>query len=303
MIVSASYRTDIPAFYADWFAHRLDAGYAMVANPYGGAPYRVALTPPAASGFVFWTRNTAPFRPVLARLREAGMPFVVQYTLTGYPRTLEPSVIGEDEALAQMRDLADAFGPRSLVWRYDPVLLSTPTPPAFHRRRVARLAAALAGTVDEVCLSFAHIYAKTRRNLQAAAHRHGFTWHDPAPADKRSLLAELTAIAGDHGITATVCSQPELGGTPARCIDADRLADVAGRPLPARRKGNRPGCLCAESRDIGAYDSCPHGCVYCYAVRSRRAAQAGRRAHDPDGVFLLPPPAGKQAVPNESKAH
>jgi len=289
MIVSASYRTDIPAFYADWFARRLDAGFAMVANPYGGAPYRVPFGPPDADGFVFWTRNVAPFGPVLDRLAGEGVPFVVQYTLTAYPRPLEPSVIGEAEALAQMRALAERHGPRSLVWRYDPVLASELTPPAHHRATVERLAAALAGAVDEVCLSFAHIYAKSRRNLQAAADRHGFAWSDPATAAKRALLAELTAIAGDHDIAATVCSQPALGGTAARCIDADRLSDLAGRPLKARRKGNRPGCLCAESRDIGAYDSCPHGCVYCYAVRSRRAAQARRRRHDPDSPFLIAP--------------
>ncbi|HZD26158.1 MAG TPA: DUF1848 domain-containing protein [Alphaproteobacteria bacterium] len=290
MIVSASYRTDIPAFHAAWFARRLAAGYALVANPYGGPPYRVSLDPADVDGYVFWTRNAAPFRDALEAVRAQGVPFVVQFTATGYPRALEPSVIAPEMAVAQLRGLARRYGPRVAVWRYDPVLLSDLTPPAFHRDRFAELAAALKGSVDEVVLSFAQAYRKTRRNLERAGRRHGFTWQDPPDDKKQALLAEFAGIAADHSITATICSQPGLGGTPAACIDAARLADVAGRPLRARRKGNRPGCLCAESRDIGAYDSCPHGCVYCYAVSDRDRAVANHRRHDPEAEFLLPPP-------------
>ena len=103
--------------------------------------------------------------------------------------------------------------------------------------------------------------------------------------DAARLLAELAAIARDLGLKPTLCAQPELlspGLEPARCIDAQRLSDIAGRPIAARAKGNRPGCLCAESRDIGAYDTCPHGCVYCYAVSDRRRARTNFKAHRPE---------------------
>ncbi|MFQ6017968.1 MAG: DUF1848 family protein, partial [Kiloniellaceae bacterium] len=102
--------------------------------------------------------------------------------------------------------------------------------------------------------------------------------------------SDLAEIAGDFGMTASLCAQPELLGPglePARCIDAARLSAVAGRSIPARTRGNRPGCLCAESRDIGAYDSCPHGCVYCYAVRRQALAKRRYRTHDPTGDFLI----------------
>ena len=95
----------------------------------------------------------------------------------------------------------------------------------------------------------------------------------------------------------TLCTQPALAAlvpgiaAPARCIDAGRLGDVAGRPVAAPVKGNRPGCLCAESRDIGAYDSCPHGCVYCYAVRRPEAAKRNHRRHDPGAEMLIGPGA------------
>ncbi len=269
MIISASYRTDIPAFYGSWFRGRLEAGHALVASPYGGKPYRVDLRPAAVDGFVFWSRNMAPFLTVLEDLVARGTVFVVQFTVTGYPRPLEASVIAREAAVAQIKALSSRHGRRSVVWRYDPVLLTTLTDRAFHLQQFSQLARALEGQVDEVAISFAHIYAKTRRNLDRAARAHGFGWHDPGSEEKQALREQLQAIAADHGIALTVCSQPESGGQVARCIDAQRLGDVAGRAIDSRQKGNRPGCLCAESRDIGAYDSCPHGCVYCYAVASR----------------------------------
>ena len=288
VIVSASYRTDIPAFYADWFMRRLAAGYCRVANPYGGGDYEVLLTPEAVDGFVFWTRNMRPLLRHLDAIRRVA-PFLVQFTLTGYPRSLESSVIGVEEGVAQFRELRNRFGPRAAVWRYDPVVFAADMDAAAHCNGFARLAQALAGAVDEVVLSVMTPYKKTRRNLDRAAGRHGFVWHDPCLDEKEGLLARLAAVAADHGIAATLCSQPELlvpGLGEARCIDAERLSDIAGRPIAARESGNRPGCRCALSRDIGAYDTCPHGCVYCYAVTDRGRALASFRGHDPDAATL-----------------
>lgn len=290
MIISASYKTDIPAFYGDWLMGRLDAGYCHVVNPYGRQVHRVDLRPEAVDGFVFWTRNLAPFMAHLAEIRRRGLPFVVQYTLTGYPRALEAATIAPGRAQGQIRAVAADYGPRAAVWRYDPILVTSLTPPDWHRANFARLADALAGAVDEVVVSFAQIYRKTGRNLAAAARRHGFDWRDPPIEEKRALLADLAGLAAGRGMRLTLCAQPDLVTEKvgaARCIDAERLSAVAGRPLAARLKGNRPGCLCAEARDIGDYDSCPHGCVYCYAVASRSAAQRRRRAHDPAAEMLI----------------
>jgi len=290
VIVSASYRTDIPAFYGDWFMRRLAAGYCRVANPYGGGDYEVRLTAEAVDGFVFWTRNMRPLLPHLDRVRQVA-PFAVQFTVTGYPRTLESSVIPVEDAVAQLRELCRRFGPRAAVWRYDPVVFAAGMNAEAHAAGFTRLARELAGAVGEVVLSVVTPYRKTRRNLDRAAGRHGFAWDDPPADEKRALLARLAAIAVEHGIAASLCSQPELrvpGLGEARCIDAERLSDVAGRPLAARESGNRPGCRCALSRDIGAYDTCPHGCVYCYAVADRDRAVGNFRAHDPEADCLMP---------------
>ncbi len=291
MIVSASYRTDIPAFFAPWFAKRFRAGFCRVVNPYGGQSHEVRLRD-GVDGYVFWTRNAEPFLDALELVRGAGLPFVVQHTLTAYPRPLEAAVVAPGRALATMRALAGRYGPRAVVWRYDPVLVSELTPPDWHAANFRRLAAALRGVVDEVVISHAHIYRKSARNLDQAARRHGFAWHDPADEAKRALTARLAAIAAGHGMTLTVCSQtPYLAGAAraAACVDAARLMAVGGRGFSFRVKGNRPGCACAESRDIGAYDTCAQGCAYCYAVSSRAAAKANLARHDPDSPFLLPP--------------
>jgi hypothetical protein len=293
MIISASYKTDIPAFYPNWLMARLAAGFCRMTNPWGGQTYEVPLTAATVDGFVLWTRNIGPLASHLPAVA-AVAPFCVQYTVTGYPRALEASTIPADRAVAQIRRLRQDFGPRAAVWRYDPILFSSLTPAAWHRENFAALARALAGAVDEVVISFAHIYRKTRRNLSEAAERAVFTWADPDTGTKRALAADLAAIAGDVGMALRVCAQAVCvppGGEPARCIDAARLSDIAGRPVVAGVKGNRPDCLCHASRDIGAYDTCPHGCCYCYAVSAPGIAKQRHAAHDPEGPFLFPPAA------------
>ncbi|MEI6986183.1 MAG: DUF1848 domain-containing protein [Rhodospirillaceae bacterium] len=287
MIVSASYRTDIPAFYGSWFLERLRAGWCRTLNPYGGPPVLVDLRPESVDGFVFWTRNLEPFSAGLEAVEAAGIPFVVQYTITGYPRQLERSVIDPARAVTQFRRIRARWGLRGAVWRYDPIIFSSLTPPEWHLTNFHELAASLSGCCDEVVVSFMQPYRKTVRNLDAAAIAHNFTWRDPDCDERLELITRLGGIAAEHGMTLTLCTQPDLNGPSAACIDVVRLSDVAGRPLKARLKGNRPGCACAESRDIGAYDTCAHGCVYCYAVTSRATVQKHLLGHDAAAEFLV----------------
>ncbi|MBM3502571.1 MAG: DUF1848 domain-containing protein [Alphaproteobacteria bacterium] len=289
MIVSASYRTDIPAFYGDWFARRWTAGSCQVRSPYGGPPSTVALGPEVVRGLVFWTRNARPFFPVLAGLADQAVPFVVQYTLTGYSRALDRSVPARDHGIAAIRELARRYGPDAVVWRYDPIVLTTVTPRQWHRETVTILAAALAGSVNEVVVSFVEPYRKTARHLATLARTDGIVWRDPVPDEKRAMLEEMAGDVAAHGMRLTLCTQPLLVTEhlpAARCIDSQRLSLVAGRAIEAREKGNRPGCRCAESRDIGRYDTCPHGCVYCYAVDSRNRAVQYQHDHDPRQAAL-----------------
>ncbi len=289
MIISASYKTDIPAFYGDWFMRRLEAGFCRMVNPYGGQVYRVDLRPETVDGIVFWTKNLGPFLLHLEEVHRRGYPFIVHYTINAYPRQLETSVCHPDRAVDHMRMLADTYVPRTGVWRYDPILVTSLTPIAHHPEQFATLAEKLRGATDEVVISFAHFYRKTLRNLDQAAASHTVTWVDPTEEEKADLVNRFVTIATRNDMRLTVCSQQRYvvaGAAAARCIDADRLQDLAGRPLEVPVQGNREDCCCHKSRDIGDYDTCPHGCVYCYAVNSRSLAQRRHRDHSPDDAFL-----------------
>ncbi len=298
MIISASYKTDIPTFYGEWFMHRLSAGYCKMVNPYGGQIYTISLAPQDVDGFVFWTKNIGPFLPCLPEVRKRGYPFIVQHSINGYPRELEDRVIDDARTVEAMRRLADEYGPNVAVWRYDPIVFTSLTSVDWHRRNFARLAQALAGTTDEVVISFAQVYKKTRRNMDWAAHTYGFTWqaHEQVCRERgRELVGECTQMAAAEGLRLSVCSQPEYVvpgvAEAARCIDAERLERVSGKTIvgKTRQKGGRKECYCFASKDIGEYDTCPHGCVYCYAVQQRDVALNRYRAHDPTGEFLFPP--------------
>ena len=292
MIISASYKTDIPAFYGEWFRNRLRAGYCRMANPYNSRQHRaVSLSKDDVDGFVFWTKNLKPFFGVLQDVHEQGIPFVVQYTINGYPRALESRVVDREKAVESFVAASQLYGPRSMVWRYDTIIFSTLTDAQFHKDNFIDLADSLAGHTDEVVVSFLQLYKKTRRNLDIASRTHGFQWLDPSAQEKQKLLATLVELAAERDMRLSICTQPELivpSVSDARCVDTQRLMDVSGRPIVTELRGMRPGCGCFRSVDIGDYDTCPHGCVYCYAVMDRSIALRRYREHDPEGEFLFP---------------
>jgi hypothetical protein len=292
MIISASYKTDIPTFYGEWFMNRLRAGYCKMVNPYNRHVYRVSLDRADVEGFVFWSKNVGPFVRHLDEVRNLGFPFVIQHTINGYPRALETSVVDGERSIKNATTIRDRFGARVLVWRYDTIVFSSLSPYGFHVENFARLAGALRGATDEVVISFAHVYRKTKRNLDDASRAVGFDWWDPSDEEKRRLTLQLAGIAHGNGMQLSVCSQPSLivpGATEGRCVDARRLEEIAGSRFATPLKGNRKECGCFESRDIGEYYTCPHGCVYCYAVQNRAVALERYHQHDPTSEFLFEP--------------
>lgn len=290
MIISASYKTDIPTFYGEWLMNRLDAGYCKVHNSYGGKPFTVSFQKSDVDGFIFWTKNLNPFMDRLAQIHDRAFPFAVQYTINNYPRELEASVVDAASAIGNMRTVAQLYGENAAVWRYDTIVFTSKTPFDFHFENFKALAEQLRGTTNEVVISFAQMYRKTEKNLNLASTKFGFTWGDPSTEEKRNLVKELFRLAKRNGMELTICSQPELvdgGAGAARCIDAERLSRMIGHSIQAKLKANRAGCGCYASKDIGEYDTCPHGCVYCYAVRNPELAKRRRKAHNPMGEFLF----------------
>jgi Domain of unknown function (DUF1848) len=223
---------------------------------------------------------------------------MVQHTINGYPRELEFKVINYARTIEHMKILAGEYGPDVAIWRYDPIIISSVTPLDEHQRNFEKLATALEGTTNEVVVSFAQMYKKTKRNVDWAANKFGFSWAEhEAMQDETTikLIIELAEIAQCYGMQLKICSQKAylVPGIieEAHCVDADRLEKVSHKTIPdkAKQRGNRKECGCFASKDIGEYDTCPHGCVYCYAVQNRDVALQRYKAHDPASEFLFPP--------------
>jgi hypothetical protein len=263
VIISASRRTDIPAFFPAWFAASLDAGEAVHRQPYSGRTVRTPIGRSHVAAFVFWTRNPRPFLPILFRLEESGYPSIFQVTVTGLPRTLEPSVPPFSEAVAAFRELSGRIGPARVLWRFDPLL------PGEDQRDLAarfdRVSGALRGHSVRCTLSLARPY---RKSLRATRHLPGI-W-EPSTQAFRDAVLRIGDIGRSRGFDMRSCGDPLLPGwglPPAACVDAAHMKSLyPGAAIPEAPGPTRPGCLCAASRDIGAYRTCRHGCLYCYAA-------------------------------------
>jgi hypothetical protein len=267
MIVSASRRSDIPAFKGEWFMERLREGAVRVAGPFrAGREREVNLKREAVDAFVFWSRDPRPFFRHLPEIERGGYPYYFLITATGYPRSLEPRAPAAAEAVQSFRELAARIGRRRVVWRYDPVIFTPCTDLRFHARNFSALAGSLAPHASRVIVSFFDPYPKAVRRLGQA----GFAAAAAAgtSGQQAELLAGFAADAARAGMEIQSCAEPALGTgvPPGKCVDEGLLNEVFGlgmlyRKDPAQRKL----CHCQQSVDIGSYGSCRHGCLYCYA--------------------------------------
>lgn len=289
-LISISRRTDIPAFYGDWFMRRVAEGFAGWENPFGGRRQLESLRRADVRCLAFWSKNFRSFLPHLRTLRELGYPCFFNYTITGLPSEFETHTVPVEDAVDSLRDLARSFSPEHVNWRYDPIVLSNRTPPAYHLARFAGLAATLQGYVTRCIVSFVWRYRKVERNFAALERAQEFRIFDPDVAARRRLAEQLAAIAAAHGIALYSCCGDDLLSDrirKAHCLDGKTISRLyyngAWRPAP---RPTRPECGCAENVDIGRYDTCPHGCVYCYANANKARAATCHGAHDPDSAFL-----------------
>ncbi|MBI3947201.1 MAG: DUF1848 domain-containing protein [Armatimonadetes bacterium] len=307
-VISASRRTDIPAFYSRWFMNRIRAGYCVAVNPFSRQPSRVSLAPEDVIAILFWTRNPAPLLPHLDELDARGFRYYFSITITGYGRDLDARGPDPDRAVESFRSLSGRLGPEFTQWRYDPILLTEAMDADYHRRSFERLCARLQGHTRRCLISFLQLYRKNRARLEAAAAQGGFRYAcipvgraEPAERggilgieEAQALARDLGAIARAHGIQVRTCCNallvhPLANVHQAHCVDAETIAKLRPDPgdTPLARP-TRPDCGCCASRDIGAYDTCAHGCVYCYATRDN-AGRAYLRHHDPEAEQLGTP--------------
>lgn len=284
MILHTGLRTDIPAFYSEWFLRRLKDGYVLVRNPYHPEQVtRYTLSPEVVDLIGFCTKDPRPMLPHLSMLQDYGQYWYV--TITPYGRDIEPNVPPAEEVITAFRALSQQVGPHRIGWRYDPILLHGEWTLERHIAAFTRMAEALEGATATCVISFIDLYAKVRRNFPDV--------HEVSREDRLRLGEAMVRIARRHGMTLRPCAEgtalASVGADCSGCMTIPLYEAALGCRLKVPRSVNsRQGqCACHLTCDIGTYNSCGHFCRYCYANESPAAVRAVMAQHDPASPFLI----------------
>lgn len=293
MIISASRRTDIPASFGEWFMGRLREGFVLVPNPYSPKTLRrIPLTPDAVDCIVFWSKNPQPFLRFLPELDRMGYPFYFQFTLNPYGVAVEQKLPALEARIDTFHLLSEQIGPQRLVWRYDPVIESEAYPADWQMEQFERLCAQLHSETCRCIFSFFDRYRKDKSGFQEADAQ-----------SMHQIARGFSEIAKRYALPLFTCSEPidlsVYGIAHAACIDPNMIGQFIGCPVRAEKDANqRPFCGCMQSVDIGSYDSCTNGCVYCYANQGMERARRRAATHDPRSPLLLGWPDGTEKIIN-----
>ncbi|MHB1154202.1 MAG: DUF1848 domain-containing protein [Eubacteriales bacterium] len=282
MILSASRRTDIPCYYSAWLMNRLKAGYALTRNPMNYAQLtKIPLTPDVTDCIVFWTKDAANIMPALKTIDNMGYKYYFQFTLTPYDRMIEKNLRDKSDIENTFIALSGILGKERVLWRYDPIILNDFISIDYHREQFIRFCDRLYRYTDSVTISFADVYAKHPTKLVR-----GIT------GDEMTELGSFIGqTAKEYGLAAKACSEKadlaSYGIEKASCIDKAVIEKICGFTLDLRAdKNQREYCGCYESIDIGAYNTCLNGCVYCYANSGTSSTERRHSLHDPESELL-----------------
>ena len=293
MIISASRRTDIPAFYAEWFMNRIREGYCTVPNPFNPKQVsRISLKRGDVDVIVFWTRYARPLLPHLAELNDRGYGYYFLYTLMNNPRALDPKSPSHNRSLNTFRELSHRMGKEKVVWRYDPIVFTHLTDSNFHKETYQRIAEELKGYTNRSVISIVDVYRKAAKRLRRLEN-HGTRITEPPKEEFSALMQSLSASADANKMEIHTCAEePSLaqyGILPGKCIDNDLIRNIGLEAADRKDPSQRAACGCVASRDIGMYETCLFGCVYCYATANFDRARERHQKHDPASPSLISP--------------
>jgi len=277
VIISASRSTDIPAFYADWFFLRLEKGYIRWINSFSpNLPYYVSFEKTRA--VVFWSKNPAPIIRDISLLNIRGLSYYFQYTLNDYEAEgLEPGLPPLSERIDTFIRLSKKIGKERVIWRFDPVLLTPTVDISEILNRIRYIGNCVSPFTKKLVFSFVELkYTRVKRSARVF-HFRGLT-----KEEKQEFICGLIRLNQEWDLNLAVCAD-ETEYSPHimhnKCIDDLLLAEI-GRDDPelvlylksaGKDHGQRPACQCIRSKDIGQYDTCLHGCMYCYATDHEKA--------------------------------
>ncbi len=283
MILNTGSRTDIPAYYAPWFYNRIREGYVLARNPYYPSQVtRYRLTPKVIDILTFCTKNP---QPILDRLQELSEYCCVWYvTITCYGRDVEPFVPETGQVMDSFKRLSALVGKERVIWRYDPVFLSDIYPEEYHVQQFGWMADSLSRYTDRCVVSFIDLYEKTKRNFPGI--------REVAWEEQKRLIKAFSRIAARNHIKIHLCCEKkelETDHVDAKgCMTKEVLEQAAGFSLNVpKKRPARPECGCLLGADIGAYNTCGHGCLYCYANYDRKTVARNMKNHNLDSPFLI----------------
>lgn len=283
MILNTGSRTDIPAYYSDWFFNRIKEGYVLSRNPfYPTQITKYLLNPNVVDIIVFCTKNPSPMLERLPLLSSFDMFWFV--TVTPYGKEIEPHVPPADTVIEAFKNLSQQVGKNRTSWRYDPILVTDCYSVDFHIERFRQMAKALSGYTGQCVVSFIDLYEKTLRNFSKA--------RSVTKEEQEKIIAAFSEIAKENNLQIHLCCENK--NLIRENVDADGCMSkaVLERALGCRlrvppRKTAREDCDCLLGADIGAYNTCGHGCLYCYANYDGNTVANNRKLHNPASPLLI----------------
>lgn len=300
MILNTGSRTDIPAYYSEWFYNRIAAGYVLTRNPFNPkAVLEYKLSPEVIDIICFCTKN--PY-PMLARLDE--LDNFKQFwfvTITPYGRDIEPNLPKKQLVIESFQRLADKVGINNISWRYDPILINDKYSVEYHLRAFEQMCKQLAGYTNQCVISFIDLYEKTKRNFPEV--------REVTNEEQELLTSTFVTIASKHDIKIYTCSESEhlakFGVITEGCMSKRVLEAAVGYNLkvPTKLK-TRASCECLLGSDIGMYNTCLHGCKYCYANFDMGLVNQNYQQHNVESPLLIGElKAGEQVHQVEQKLY
>ncbi len=282
MILNTGSRTDIPAYYSNWFYQRIKDGYVIVRNPYNPTQVtKYILSPDVIDAIVFCTKNPAPMLDRLDELKDFDMFWFV--TITPYGKDIEPFVPDKDAVMDSFISLARTVGPAKMSWRYDPIFIDEKYDVDFHINAFRKMSEKLKGSTNQVVVSFIDLYEKTKKNFPGVK--------SVSFSDQKMLIDAFSKIARENNMQIHLCCEREElvrdNVDASGCLSQSVLEDAIGTHLKVPKPQNaRAECQCLLGADIGAYNTCGHGCKYCYANYDRETVVYNMKHHDPMSPLL-----------------
>ena len=285
MILSVSRRTDIPNYYSEWFFNRLKDGFLYVRNPMNFHQIsEIKISPDVVDCIVFWTKNPLPMMERLDELEAYNYYF--QFTLTGYGNDVERNLPNKKTSvIPSFQELSNKIGKEKVVWRYDPIFFSNRYNVQYHLKAFRSIAEALSGYTEKCVISFLDIYPKNKKNMD------NLLSYDLSDSELREFAKELSNIAKENHIKIGSCAEKvdldEYGIIHNSCIDKELIEKIIGCKLKINKdKNQRIECGCVESVEVGTYNTCKNGCVYCYANYSAKSVESNFQKYDPLSPLL-----------------